>query len=287
MGKNKSADDKPIKDLLTEQDAFLSTSEKALEFFLCHTRGIIVAGVAVFVGIIAIAFYFNYQANVEVQVTMAYEDALALNFVGQTDLAIPILALEKIKKDYATYKVGRLAAFDLVGLYGANGELEKAQAQAEELLHSLKDVEASFKPLLLNSLGSLYEANGDYLKAIKSYEVLLTLVANNPTLKENVMVSLARVQVAAGQKDEAIRQYKGIIAFYPTSFNAFLANYYLAKLKGEVVAFPLPGDKVAMVEEPAVVEVDTSQENEGTVAPSIANTPAATGQTKGTESVEK
>lgn len=229
---------KKISELLNEKDAFLTTSEKFYEFYLGHTKGFIMAGVIFVLIIIGVAYSFSYQKKIDTTAVMAYESALSLIATNQQNLAVPIEALEKIRIDYEDRKVDRLATFDLVSLYRAQGDSDRAMNLAQELLQSLKQGEMSLKPLLLNILGGFYEVKGDYVKATKSYETLLVMAATDSQLKEDVLISLGRVNLAAGQTEAALKYFQTIITEFPQSYGAFGANYQIAELKGEAVGFP-------------------------------------------------
>jgi len=239
MAERKPVDKRPIKDLLTEKDAFLTTSEKAFEYFLRHTKGIIAAVAAVALTIIGIAFYINYQDGAETKATEAFEAALEAS-AGETDAAAAISALETVRENHAGRKAARLAAFTLVPLYAERGEIDKALPLAENLLHTLTKAEVSLKPLLLSTLGGLYEAKPNYPLAARTYETLLAQSQLEPNLKLEVLIALGRVNAAAGQKDEAIKYYQTVLVEYPQSMKAFMVNAKLAELKGGPVAFPLP-----------------------------------------------
>ncbi len=238
MSEKKSVDKKPIRDLLREKDAFLTTSEKAYEYLLRHTKAFITAAVTVAVVIVGVAIYVKYQAGAEEEATQAYEKAMELAVGQGGEMEAGIKALEQVRTERAGRKAARLAAMALVSLYGGHGQPEKALPLAENLLQTLPPAEISLKPLLLNALGGLYEASGDYVKAGKSYEAILGLGLLEPNLKQDTLLALGRVNTAAGGKDEAVKNYEALIREFPQSFKAFWANSKLAELKEAPVAFP-------------------------------------------------
>ncbi len=240
MSKKTPVEKKPIRDLLSEKDAFLTTSERAYEYFLRHTRGLAAAAAAVVLLVIGVAVYMHQREKAEEEAAVALEQALNAAAASQADPAAGLKALEQVRTDFPDRKAARLAAFSLVGLYAAQGQADQALALAENLLQTLKTSEVSLKPLLLSNLAGLYEVKKDYLKAAKSYEAMLALTPLDPNLKQDVLLSLGRVHSAAGQKDEAVKQYQALVTEFPQSYTAYLANLRLSELKGEAVAFPLP-----------------------------------------------
>lgn len=239
MAERKPVDKRPIKDLLTEKDAFLTTSERAYEYFLRHTKALITAVAVVAILVVASALYIKYQEDAELAAEEAFEKALEAAS-GQTDSEASINALEEVRRDYSGRKAARMASFTLVSLYSEKGEVAKALPLAENLLQTLTSGEISLKPLLLSTLGGLYESGGNPPLAIKTYETILAMTPLEPNLKQDVLSALARVHTAAGQKDEAAKYYQAILVEFPQSIKAYMANVKLAELKGEPVAFPLP-----------------------------------------------
>ena len=229
---------KPIRDLLQEKDAFLTTSEKFFEYFLRHTKAFISVGVALVLIIIGTALYIRHQNIAEARASEAYENALAL--VGAPDGAkAAVTAMENLRNEHQGRKAARLAGFSLIYLYEDAGESDKALSMAQGMLQTLQPAEISLKPMLLSSIGGLSEVKGDYQLASTSYGAILTLPDLAPALKMESLMGLARSQAAAGNSEEAVKAYESVVREFPQSMNAFIANFKVAEIKGEAVAlFP-------------------------------------------------
>lgn len=240
MSEKKPLDKRPIRDLLQEKDAFLTTSEKVYEYLLRHTRAFIAAAVVLALCIVAVAAYTKYQQSAEAESTLAFEKALNLATSQSDDIEAGLTALEKVRADYQGRQGSRLATYALVNLYAARNAADKALPLAENLLQTLKPSEISLKPLLLNNLGGLYESSEDFQRAGKSYEAILALNNLDPALRMETLMALGRVRASAGQKDEAIEFYQTVIKDFPQSFKSYLANARVAELKGEATPYPLP-----------------------------------------------
>lgn len=240
MSEKKQVDKRPIRDLLQEKDAFLTTSEKIFEYILRHTKAFIVAAVALALCIVAAAVYTKYQKSADAESTLAFEQALELATTQSGNPENGLSALEKVRADYQGRQGSRLASYALVNLYAAQNAADKALPLAENLLQTLKPAEMSLKPLLLNNLGGLYESSGDFQRAGKSYEAILALNNLEPALRMETLMALGRVKTAEGQKDEAISFYQTVIKDFPQSFKSYLANAKVAELKGEAAPYPLP-----------------------------------------------
>jgi|GEM_PF-1616561 len=268
MSEKKSADKRPIRDILQEKDAFLTTSEKIYEYFLRHTRALIAIAAALIICVIAVAVYANIQKSAEAKSTLAFEKAIDL-FDEQTDNSeAGVAALEEVRLDHQGRKGARLATLTLIAIYGARDESAKALPLAENMLQTLKPAEVTLKPILLNNLGGLYESGGDYQRAAKSFEAILALNHLEPAFRLETLMALGRVQAAAGQKEEAIKHYHAVVKDFPKHFKAYLANAKVAELKGGLEPFPLPGADLAVLTQKSKIE--TKKENQ--TAPSATET---------------
>lgn len=262
MSEKKSADKKPIRDILQEKDAFLTTSEKIYEYFLRHTRGLIAAAAALIICVIAVAVYANVQKSAEAKSTLAFEKAIDLFDEETGNPEAGMAALEKVRLDHQGRKGSRLATLTLIAVYGARDESAKALPLAENMLQTLKPAEITLKPILLNNLGGLYESSGDYQRAAKSFEAILTLNHLEPAFRLETLMALGRVQAAAGQNEESIKYYQTVVKDFPTHFKAYLANSKVAELKGGMEPFPLPGGDLAVLTQKS--KIDTKKENQTT-----------------------
>lgn len=268
MSEKKPADKRPIRDILQEKDAFLTTSEKAYEYFLRHTRAFIAAAVVLVICVVVAAVYTKIQHSAEADSTLAFEKAIDLLSAQTDDPEAGVSALEKVRVDYEGRQGARLATLTLISIYGARDDSAKAVPLAENMLQTLKPAEISVKPILLSTLGGLYESGGDFQRAAKSFEAILTLNHLDPALRLETLMALGRVQAAAGQKDEAIKYYRTVIKDFPQSFKAYLANAKVAELKGGVEPFPLPGADLTVLTQSSKNET----KNESQTAPSAAET---------------
>lgn len=251
---------KPIRDLLQEKDAFLTTSEKFIEYFLRHTKAFIALGVALAIIIIGTAFYLRHQSNAEAKAAIAFEQAMesAKKSDGSQESRA---ALEKVRSDYQGRKGARLAGFALIPLYDNAGETDRALTLAEDMLKTLQPAESSLKPLLLNTIGGLSEVKGDFQLAAKSYEALMAS-SPLPPLKLEVMMALARVYASSGRNDEAVKLYEDVVREFPQSMHALIANFKVAEIKGEAVSlFPVAG-LAASSTTPALVEGESQNKSE-------------------------
>lgn len=255
---------KPIKDLLSEKDAFLTSSDRIYEYFLRHTKAFIIAAVLAAVVVIAWAAYSKYETAAEAEAMAAYETALDA-MAESPDKAAE--ALEAVRTDFAGRAAARAAAYTLVSLYSAKDDNARALSLAEELMRSLPATENALKPALLNDLAGLYEAEKKYDEAAATYDSILNLGVALPQLRRDTLMSLGRVNTARGNKEEAMNNYQAVINEFPNDMKAYMANSLLAALKGEPQAFPgsIPPEALAQAEpaaeSPAAEETPAAEES--------------------------
>lgn len=143
---------------------------------------------------------------------------------------------EKLPKAVAQYQSiaqqfpGTSAAFDanlmLGDLFYAHETSEKAIPWYEK---AVSDAPDSFsKGLALSSLGYSYENSKKYTEAAQAFEKILNL--GELTLKPDALFSLARSQIALGQKDLAKGTYDRIIGEFVGTNHAKLAEVYKSNL---------------------------------------------------------
>ena len=227
MSQNKA---KPIRDLLKEKDAFLTTSEKIYEFTLRHTRALAICAAALVLAVLAGVAYVHSQRAAEERALAAYEEAISS--------AAPAAALEKLRADHPRRRAARLSAMALIRIHIEAGAPEKALPLAEYLLKTLKPTEISLRPLLLDNLGGLYEMTQDYPRSAQSYQALLDWPPLADNYKPVILLALGRVWSAAGQLEAAIQAYEDLLRSFPDSYPALWARVRLSALKGEGIAPP-------------------------------------------------
>ncbi len=247
--------EKPIQDILKEKDAFLTFSERVYEYFLRHTRAIALAGAALVAIVIIVAVVITQREEAEMDAQVVLEKTLVT--IDPSQPAQAIAALEKVRADLKDYKAGQLAGFFLLNLYATAQNYDKALTIAENLLQT--NTEKSLRPLLLFNAAGLYETLKKYDLALATYETLATEPGLEAQLKQKALLALGRVNTAAENKEKAEQNYRLILAEFPNSDSALLANFKLAELLGEPVSFP-GGQGVVSAVEPK--EASVSQEEQ-------------------------
>lgn len=220
------------KELLKSPDEFLTLTQRAFNFVSAHSKPIITAAIVVVAAValgIGIKAYSDYKTG---QAVVAYAEAAAAvpaaqNFDPQKAEAA-VVELEKVAQTYSGRPSARSATMDLGALYFKLGKFDQSEAAYRSLLSSLVAQEQHLKPLLLDSLAYVLEAKGNPAQAAASWEELLTL--SGDVLKDQTYLNLGRVYQAQGQTDKAKEAYEKLVAGFPNSRYAALAQAKLTQL---------------------------------------------------------
>ena len=170
--------------------------------------------------ILVVAAVLFYQAYRERQARLLYNEALALEArpAGEEEGSNPEAAFAKLKEvreRYASTKVGPMALGDLADLYLRKGNYEEAVACYQGSLKGL-DRRSSLYGLVLENLGTAYEAKGAWDSAIEAYERLAR--EGTPVYQKQAELGLGRVYEAKGDRAKALTHYEAYLKDNPDTF---------------------------------------------------------------------
>ncbi len=227
------------KQLLNTQDEFLTYSQKAFSFAVAHSNqfyiGLIVV-MALALAIMGVKYYYDRQAR---EALVAYDQALAQvaliqNVNGEEnkqEIEAAIQALEYVRNAFSRSKPGRFVQLDLGALYFHLERYDQAKDSYQTFLKNLKHEEDYLKPLILDSLAYINEAEKDLEKAAARWEEVTKLA--DEFLKEEAFFNLGRIYEAQNHKEKAIKTYEKLISDYPDSSNIAWVKAKLAGLSEE------------------------------------------------------
>ncbi len=175
----------------------LDLPPKLIEFLQKNQRKIwtVIGIIAVVVTVVALyGSYRNYKIS---KATEAYDAASLLEGDQQT------AALQKVADDYDSTPSGIWSQIKLTHIDQAAGETKSAVKQLESLNGEL-DEKDLLKPLVLANLGSLYEQDNQWDKAVSVYEIL----KNTPGFEAMALNCLGRVYESQGNNDKAVQTYQ-------------------------------------------------------------------------------
>ncbi|MDR2444113.1 MAG: tetratricopeptide repeat protein [Deltaproteobacteria bacterium] len=270
----------PIRSLVRSNDAFLTTSEKIYNYYVANTKKIwLIVGILVAAFLVAVSIKHYFEARQQ-KALDAYHQAAA-----QPDPEQATLDLVKVSEDFAGTPAGRQAAFTLATNYIAQSRVDEAIALLEELSKTIEPAEESLRPLMLSSLGSLYEEKGQAEKALAIYRQALSSVKLSlltPAVQNyqaELLSAIGRVSLSQGQVDEAKQAYEELLLLAPDGYRAFAAKIKLSELASDSdseatdLAPPAPGEQteeIAASEAVSDSEVSANAEAVSEPEPTVA-----------------
>ncbi len=165
------------------------------------------------------------QADREYEQALSGDPNLVAAYLGQGDVAMSMelyaRAIERYQKALELQTGSRAIELRLAGAYVKDEQYDQARPLLEELLAA--DPENSTALVLM---GDLLLAEGDPQAAIEKYQAALK---RNPT--SEVQLKLARAYLAAGELDEARREFQDLVHRFPYRGEAYegLGDVYLAQ----------------------------------------------------------
>ncbi len=186
-----------------------------------------------FLVFMGVKYYLDRQASAAL---VAYDQALSriaqiksLNDENnQGDIEQAIKALEHVRNVYARSAQGRFVLLDLGTLYFHLKQYDKAKDSYQEYLKDLRAEENFLKPLILDSLAYINEAEKNLDKAAAHWEEVTRL--EDGFLKEEAFFNLGRVYEALNKNGKALKAYEKLMAAYPDSSNIPRAKAKAASL---------------------------------------------------------
>jgi tetratricopeptide (TPR) repeat protein len=224
------------KKLLKEPDEFISTTGKVIQFVKAHRSQVMRVALIVLLVLVvgAGAFtYFRWQEGkalaVQREGMMIYQSAY------QASLENPAAekkeeykkALDKFKESLAIYGRGKTAQMTRIFIgncYAALKEYDLAQAAYSQSL------DGPFRPIAVNGLAYLFEARGDYSKALEYYQKNMEEETNPYRLES--LLGAARCYEALKQTPKALEAYEKALPQASKTALADFIRWKIGELKG-------------------------------------------------------
>jgi tetratricopeptide (TPR) repeat protein len=224
------------KKLLNEPDEFISTTGNVIQFLKTHQRQVVLVSTIalIVVAVVAGGFaYLRWQEGkalvLQGQAMQMYQDAY------RTSMENPAAgkkedyqkALDKFKESLSVYSRGRTGQISEIFIGHCHYSLkEYDQAQAAYA----KCLDGPFRNLALNGRAYIFEARGDYQKALETFEK--NVEDRNQPYQVESMLGAARCYEALKQRPKALEIYEKALAQAPQSTMAEFIRWKVSELKG-------------------------------------------------------
>jgi tetratricopeptide (TPR) repeat protein len=137
---------------------------------------------------------------------------------------------ERIQREYPNSKAAQLAQLQL-----GQGLLESKQYdKAVETYRTLLErnpTERLYRLFALQNLGYAYEGQGDYQRALDSFQGLVDM--GESFLRPSAYISIGRCYEKLGKREEALKKYRIFLEKYPESIMVPMIKNKLGTLEGK------------------------------------------------------
>jgi tetratricopeptide (TPR) repeat protein len=226
------------KELLSQTDEFITFTDRVVRFVVANRKWFLTGLVVILVAVAAVLGWRSYRDRQTRLAQSAYDQALAQmpkakelkSETADEQMKTALAALAGVRQGYPNSAPGRLALLDLGALYYHMGRYDEAKEAYQAFLKKLGSGEKDLRPLLLNSLAYIHEAQNDPAGAAALWEE----ITQGPVdlLKAEAWYNLGRAYVALKQPEKARKAYQQVIDRFPESPNLPLARTKLAELAG-------------------------------------------------------
>ena len=208
------------KELLKETDEFLTLSNRAVNFFNAHLRGLKYCGIAIAVIVAGYLAMYGYMR----QINKNGQEVYNMAYDTLTDNLDPDVTPDKLKKaeelfervidEYGRSKAARLALPQVGHVKFAEKKYDDAILFYDRFAAEVAG-EKEYETLTSLALAGCYEAKGNVKKAI----LLLSSIVDAPDnlFRETAMLSLERVYRIDNQPEKANGILKKFVQEYKTS----------------------------------------------------------------------
>jgi predicted negative regulator of RcsB-dependent stress response len=220
------------KELLKGPDEFMTLSEKAALFVSEHSKvfkvGVtaLVAALLIYLGVTSYIHYIDKKG--QTAYNKGYREVL--NSLSQTpekrDLKKAKEFFNQVINDYGFSKVSLLASPQIAYLQFQEKKYDEAISLYNAFLK--EDPPAEYRDMAHLAIAACHEEKGDFSKAIEILQGVTS--APSSLLREEAMLSLARLYRLANQNDKAKETLEKFVETFQNSPFFPLAKAYLAEL---------------------------------------------------------
>jgi tetratricopeptide (TPR) repeat protein len=210
------------KELLKKPDEFITLSTRTLNWVKDNVQKVIWIGSVV---VFLLIGYFGYSAYQSRQERLSHEKYFSSLEI--TDAEKRLKKLEEVANDFPRTKAASDSRVTVGHLYYQKKDFPRAISAYQAAL-TYGGFPPAFKTLILENLAYALEQKGDFQQAAKTFSELAQGKEN--FLKEDVLLSLARVYQKMGKSQEAKSTYQTFLKSFPKSIYASMVKERLTKL---------------------------------------------------------
>ncbi len=222
------------KKLLKEPDEFISTTARVIQFLKEHRQQVTRSAI-IFALVVAFAagtyVYVHWRASnardFQQEGFQFYQEALSQGTNAEAAQKAYRSAIERFQKSISTYGWGEMAQISRLFVGHCHYALQEYD-QAEKTYSRCLD--GPFQVIAYDGLAHSYEAQGQYEKAMESYQKNAE-ASNNPYQLESLL-GVGRCWELLNQKEKALQVYQEAQKKFPKSAFSDFLQWKIGALKG-------------------------------------------------------
>ena len=194
---------------LKSPDAFQTTFERVGDYVSENMTRVMVIGGALVCAVVitmGIYFYWSYYSNSALKLYAKAQGNILKSGDNKETINENINIFKDLIDKYPYSWSGRMAYYHLGNVYYNNGEFDRAISSYEKFVSKTKTDKTGVKFLTLTSLGYLYEVKKDFKEALKYFEQAQS--AYNIGFEVIGLRNIARVYEELNNKEKALQYYK-------------------------------------------------------------------------------
>lgn len=222
------------KQLLKEPDEFFTTTGKVIRFLKENRRRVAVYGtaaLAVFAAVLLGYAYFRWEEGkaqaIQQEGLQLFQEAQAARGNAEKEKEAFQKALAKFEEADRVYGRGTTGHISQIYIGHSRFALQEFDAAVRAYASAL---EGPVRALARQGLGYVYEAQGDYAKALEHF--LKNAESETGVFQEEGLLGSARAYEALNRKTEALEAYRKALAGNPKSMLAGFIQWKVGELEG-------------------------------------------------------
>lgn len=194
---------------LKDPDAFQTTFERVGDYVTENKTRVTIIGIALVLALIIVTgiyFYWSYYSGSALKIYAKAQANILKSGDSKETINENINLFKELIEKYPHSWSGRMAYYHLGNIYYNNGEFDKAINSYEKFVDKAGSDKTGVKFLALTSLGYSYEAKTDFKQALKYFEQ--AQLSYNVGFETIGLRNIARAYEELKNKEKALEYYK-------------------------------------------------------------------------------